>query len=75
GTDVAGVWPIQLADRLPAIPVPLLAPDPDVPLELAPALTTIYDEAAYDLSVDYGKPPPPPPLSPDELEWMKTLKK
>ncbi len=75
GTDVAGVWPIQLADRLPVIPVPLLAPDPDVPLELAPALTTIYDEAAYDLSVDYGKPPPPPPLSPDELEWMKTLKK
>ncbi len=71
--EVAEVWPVRLADRLPAIPVPLLAPDPDVPLELAPALTTIYDEAAYDLSVDYGKPPPPPPFSTEELEWLKTL--
>lgn len=73
GANVAEVWPIRLADRLPAIPVPLLAPDPDVPLELGPALTAIYEEAAYDLSVDYGKPPPPPPLSPEEAEWLKTL--
>jgi Protein of unknown function (DUF4058) len=28
------VWPIQLADRLPVLPVPLLEPDPDVPLDL-----------------------------------------
>ncbi len=71
--EVAEVWPIRLADRLPTVPVPLLAPDPDVPLGLGPALTTIYDEAAYDLSVDYGKPPPPPPLSAEEAEWQKTL--
>jgi len=69
--DVAEVWPIRLADRLPAVPVPLLAPDPDVPLELASALSAIYEEAAYELSVDYGQPPPP--FSAEETEWLKTL--
>src|SRR6266545_5032831 len=32
------VWPIQLRDRLPVLPVPLLAPDPDVALDLGVAV-------------------------------------
>lgn len=50
------VWPIGLQDALPTVPVPLRSPDPDVPLELGAALATIYDEAAYDLSIDYSAP-------------------
>jgi hypothetical protein len=71
--EVAEVWPVRLADRLPVVPVPLLAPDPDVPLDLASALSAIYEEAAYELSVDYGQPPPPPPFSTEETEWLKTV--
>ncbi len=64
-------WPIQLADPLPVLPVPLRDPDPVVPLALGLALTAIYDEAAYDLSIDYSQPPPPPPLTPVETSWLQ----
>jgi hypothetical protein len=73
GTGKIEVWPIRLHDTLPTVPVPLRSPDPDVPLELGAALGAIYDEAAYDLSIDYGAPPPPPPLSEEDAAWMKTL--
>jgi len=55
------------------VPIPLREPEPDVPLELTPALNSIYDEAAYELSVNYTETPPPPPLSPAEEAWMKKL--
>jgi hypothetical protein len=53
---IVDVWPIHLADRLPRIPIPLLAGDPDVILDLQQALDTIYDALSYDLSVDYTRP-------------------
>jgi len=52
------VWPIALPDPLPIIPVPLRSPDVDVPLDLATALHDIYDEAFYNLSIDYCQSPP-----------------
>jgi len=45
----AEMWPLSVRDRLPVLPVPLRAPDPDVPLDLPTALATIYDEAYYEL--------------------------
>ncbi|MEW5718405.1 MAG: DUF4058 family protein [Chloroflexota bacterium] len=54
------VWPIQLSERLPVAPVPLLEPDPDVPLDLNAAVATVYERAAYDLSIDYRRAPVPP---------------
>jgi hypothetical protein len=59
----ADVWAIQLRDSLPILPVPLRPPDPDVLLDLGLALRTIYDRAAYDLSINYEDAPPPPPLT------------
>lgn len=66
------VWPIQLREPLPVIPVPLLKPDPDVPLDLGAALAAIYERGAYDMRIDYGQPPPPP-LSPEETGWIHEL--
>ncbi len=54
---VVEVWKIMLAEPLPSVPVPLLAGDTDVMLDLQLALTTVYDALGYDLSVDYTKPP------------------
>jgi hypothetical protein len=62
-----GVWPIALADPLPQVPVPLLAGDADVSLDLQAALTAVYDGVGYDLVLDYTKPPPVK-LAADELE-------
>ena len=57
------VWTIALLEQLPVLPIPLRLPDPDVPLDLEQALAEIYDEAGYDLSIDYTQAPPPPALS------------
>jgi hypothetical protein len=67
------VWPIQLAYSLPLVPVPLLEPDPDVPLDLQAAVASVYERGAYSRAVDYQSPPPPPPLSEEEAEWVAQL--
>ena len=64
------VWRIRLQDRLPRIPVPLLAPDPDVPLDLQAALDTCFELVGYDRLLDYTAPVPPPELPPQEAEWV-----
>lgn len=38
--------------------VPLRNPDRDMASDLRQALTAVYDEAAYDLSIDYEQIPP-----------------
>ena len=68
----AEVWPIRLQDPLPVVPVPLLAPDPDVPLDLGAALRAIYDRAGYDLDVDYRNAPFPP-LEGEDAVWAERL--
>lgn len=55
-------WPVALDQPLPTIPIPLRPPDADAVLDLQTALTAIYAEAGYDLSIDYTQAPPPPPL-------------
>ncbi len=54
---VVDVWPIQLQEPLPTVPVPLLTGDPDVLLDLQLALNSTYDAYRYDLSIDYARPP------------------
>ncbi|MGF1521331.1 MAG: DUF4058 family protein [Leptolyngbyaceae cyanobacterium] len=71
--SVVEVWPLKLQDSLPVVPVPLKDADPDVPLDLATALATIYDEAFYNLSIDYSQEPPPPTLSDSDQDWIETL--
>ena len=66
------VWPIYLRSRLPAISVPLLPGDADVPCDLQLALTTVYDTLSYDLSIDYTRPPEVPLDGPD-AEWAATV--
>lgn len=71
GVGQIEIWPVKLPTPLPVVPVPLRDPDPDLPLDLRSALTAVYYEAAYDLSLDYGQPPPPPPFSDADGEWLK----
>lgn len=65
------VWPIQLWDPLPVLPVPLLAPDPDVPLNLSTAVAAVYERGGYADLIDYRLPPPPPPLAAAETAWLE----
>jgi hypothetical protein len=72
-SSLVEVWPISLQDQLPILPVPLRPPDADVALDLGSALAAVYDEAAYDLSIDYDQIPPPPALSEVDLAWVRRI--
>ena len=64
-----GVWPINLRERLPVIPIPLAPPDAPVKLDLQAILNRVYDEA------DYGKyiyaETPEPELVKEDLKWAQ----
>jgi hypothetical protein len=42
-----------LADRLPVLPVPLVKPDPDVPLDMGEVVASVYERGAYVQQIDY----------------------
>jgi hypothetical protein len=64
------VWPIQLWERLPLLPVLLLDPDPDAALDLSAVTAAVYERGAYARLIDYHRPPPPPMLSDSEAIWL-----
>ncbi len=65
-----GIWPVQLHERIPLLPVPLREPDPDVTLDLKLAIDMIYERASYDIRIDYRKLPPKPEFSAHEQAWI-----
>ena len=65
------VWPASFQRPLPEIPIPLDAPDADIPLRLQPMIEAIYQRSRYGRSLDYSKPLKPP-LRGAEAAWMKT---
>lgn len=67
---ISEIWPLALADPLPTLPIPLLAPDADVALDLGTALRQIYVRARYGRRLSYSEDPPPPELSPEQGAWL-----
>jgi len=65
------VYPVQPADRLPNVAIPLLPGDADVLLPLQPLFDQVYDAGPYPRVVDYRDEVPPPPLSADKRRWVK----
>ncbi|MCB1192698.1 MAG: DUF4058 family protein [Leptospiraceae bacterium] len=66
------VWPIELRETLPSVPVPLLPPDPDIILDLQTALEDCFKLVGYQRLLDYSIEPPPPLFSESDLEWIKS---
>lgn len=67
----AGLWPIGLRDRLPLIPVPLRAPDPDARIDLQEILDRVYDAYGYEDFLYDGTPDPP--LAEIDAAWARSL--
>jgi hypothetical protein len=67
------VWPIQLQDALPTVPVPLLPPDEDVPLNLQQAVDDCFAVVGYEDLLDYSQPPPSPGLNEAEAAWLELI--
>lgn len=64
------VWAIQLREPLPVVPVPLLPPDEDVPLDLQTAVTACFNLVGYERLLNYHEPPPPPSFSDADTVWI-----
>jgi hypothetical protein len=64
-------WPIGLRERLPVVPIPLTAPDPDVHLDLQAVLQRTYDQAGYGKYI-YADTPQPPLSAADEA-WAHQI--
>ena len=50
---MSDVYAWSIRDPLPTIPIPLLAPDADISLDLAPIFQSVYERARYERSIDY----------------------
>jgi hypothetical protein len=61
-------WTIR--DPLPKIPIPLLAPDPDVILDLGPVFATSYEKGRYARLLDYTGPMTLV-RKPDDRKWAE----
>jgi Protein of unknown function (DUF4058) len=55
----ADLWSFSVRDPIPRFRVPLRSGDPEPEIDLSSVLAEVYDASAYDLSVDYSKPPVP----------------
>ena len=62
------VYAWTLRQPLPALPIPLSTPDPDVLVDLEDVFTTAYDRGRYAGNMPYDKPPPGP-LSDEDRAW------
>ncbi len=62
-----GLWPMELRDRLPRIPIPIQEPTPDVKIDLQDVLDTVYDESDYHATI--YRSPPVPALKKEEIAW------
>jgi hypothetical protein len=68
----AEVLLFRVRDPIPALSIPLQPGEPEPQLPLNQVLHTLYDNAGYDLGVDYRQPPDPP-LTEADAAWAATL--
>ena len=66
------LYPVDVRETLPCIPVPLAGQDPDVPLDLQTAAQRAYREGPYARALDYTRPAEPP-LADDDAACADAL--
>ncbi|HET6251277.1 MAG TPA: DUF4058 family protein [Tepidisphaeraceae bacterium] len=64
------VWPVELSQALPNIPIPLLAGDEDASLDLQMVLSQVYEDFGYGASINYDRPPEIP-LPVRQATWAR----
>lgn len=66
----AYLW--SLHQPLPILPIPLVEPDADVPLDLQAIFNQVYDRAGYDYSLNYTLALEPP-LEAKRAKWIADI--
>jgi hypothetical protein len=68
----AYLYPFNLNEAIPEIPIPLRAGEAEPTLSLGDLLAQVYDQVRYDLRIDYAAEPEPP-LDADTAAWVRAL--
>ena len=64
------VYPWTVRDSLPLLPIPLLAPDPDVEIDLGDAFRVAYQRGRYERLIRYEQAVPAPSFAGADAEWV-----
>ncbi|WP_366510719.1 DUF4058 family protein [Moorena sp. SIO3F7] len=67
----ADLYGFNLPDTIPSFPLPLKSGDTEPLVDLQLLLSNIYDQASYDLLIDYNQEPLPQ-LSEEDGDWVNT---
>jgi hypothetical protein len=70
--ESSDVYAWSVRRTLPAIPIPLTAPDQDLSMDLAAVVARAYDQGRYQRLIQYGKPLDLP-LSNEDQSWLRGL--
>jgi Protein of unknown function (DUF4058) len=62
-----------LREVIPVFLLPLRSEDEAIPVDLGRLLKEVYDQACFDLQVDYSQPVPEPMLSAEDAVWVQLL--
>ena len=65
------IYPFQLLQELPIIPIPLLPGDGEVSASLQKVMQRTYEAGPYHREIDYSQSVPPPKLSDEQTEWVQ----
>ena len=66
---LADLYPFNLADPIPSVPIPLQAGDVEPIAYCQSLLMDVYERSGYDYFIDYTTDPNPP-LTPEDLTWI-----
>jgi hypothetical protein len=69
---IAELYPFNLRDRLPCFGLPLRSSDEAVAVDLNVLMQLVYESAALDLAIDYGKQPVPG-LGQEDFAWVRSI--
>ena len=69
---LADYYPWTVRDPIRAFRLPLANGEEPVPIDLGVVVQQVYERGAFDLRVDYTRPPEPP-LSPEDEAWADVL--
>lgn len=67
------IWAVDVRDRLPVAPIPLMAGEEDARLDLDKAFEEVYEMSQYRAAINYSEAPPPPAFSGADEEWIEKL--
>ena len=68
----ADLYPFTIREEIPLFPLPLKSEDTPVVVELQTLFTEVYDQAGFDLSIDYTRSPVPF-LKKEDRAWADIL--